>query len=59
MTASPITVSDSLSSSFLYMRDLLAVKALPVRQAKPAGYVKTVAPAGKEHKRYFSDTSLR
>jgi len=32
------------------MRDLLAVKALPKRQAKPTEYVKTTALAGKELK---------
>jgi len=50
ITASPITVSDSLFSSLLYMRELLAVKALPVRQEKSTEYVKTATQAGKELK---------
>ena len=51
ITAWPIIMSDSLSFSFLYMRDPLAVKALPVRQAKPTRYVKTVAPTVSDYQK--------
>lgn len=57
--ASPIIVSVSLLSWFPYMWDLLAVKVMPVRQAKPTGYVKAAAPTAKEHKRYLLDASSR
>lgn len=46
MTALPIIMSDSLSSSFLCMRNQLAVKFCPYGQTETSEYVKNSAPIG-------------